>query len=277
MLLRTHCIINLGIILLSILLTSTGEKISRKGGIPLWNLTRTHEYEDNIVTSRLDVMQPVVWLYRGIREVYNRILGPTGGRDMGDRFQKHISNNVPFPCNIRGFRSSTVPKSVHQLRPGDIDIIAAMGDSLTSATGANSRNILEALIENRGLSWSIGGQGNWRTTLTLPNIMKEFNPKLFGYSLSDAYVIHKPAQFNVAENIATASDMPFNARTLLNRMKEDNRVRWKEHWKLVTLMIGGNDFCSDVCYQTNATQWINQDQERYLLKTLRYMRDNYPR
>lgn len=205
------------------------------------------------------------------------MLGPTGTRDTGDRFQKRIPDNVPFPCNTRGFRSGKVPKSVHQLRPGDIDIIAAMGDSLTSATGANSRNILEALIENRGLSWSGGGQGNWRTTLTLPNIMKEFNPKLFGYSLSDAYVIHKPAQFNVAENIATASDMPFNAKTLLQRMKEDSRVKWKEHWKLVTLMIGGNDFCSDVCYQTNATQWINQDQERYLIKTLRYMRDTYPR
>lgn len=43
--------------------------------------------------------------------------------------------------------------------PGDIDIIAALGDSLTSATAANSANILEVLVENRGLSWCIGGQG----------------------------------------------------------------------------------------------------------------------
>lgn len=41
----------------------------------------------------------------------------------------------------------------------DIDIIAALGDSLTSATAANSANILEVLVENRGLSWCIGGQG----------------------------------------------------------------------------------------------------------------------
>lgn len=63
---------------------------------------------------------------------------------------------------------------------GDIDIIAAVGDSLTSATAANSAALWEVLIENRGVSWCIGGQGTWRTHLTLPNILKEFNPKLFG-------------------------------------------------------------------------------------------------
>lgn len=40
---------------------------------------------------------------------------------------------------------------------GDIDIVAAVGDSLTSATAANSAALWEVLIENRGLSWCIGG------------------------------------------------------------------------------------------------------------------------
>lgn len=105
----------------------------------------------------------------------------------------------------------------------DIDIIAALGDSLTSATAANSVNLLEVLVENRGLSWCIGGQNNWRSHLTLPNIMKEFNPKLFGYSLADSYNVHNTSQFNTAENIATTSDMPYNARALVERMKQDRR------------------------------------------------------
>lgn len=74
MLFRTDLPMKFVIIVISIISVSNGEKISRNAGIPLWNLTRTHEYEDNIVTSRLDVMQPVVWLYRGIREVYNRFV-----------------------------------------------------------------------------------------------------------------------------------------------------------------------------------------------------------
>lgn len=55
------------------------------------------------------------------------------------------------------------------------------------------------------------------------------------------------------------------------------RVDMQNHWKLLTLMIGGNDFCSDICYQTNATLWMNESQERNLIKTLRYLRDNMPR
>lgn len=45
----------------------------------------------------------------------------------------------------------------------------------------------------------------------------------------------------------------------------------------MTFMIGGNDFCSDICYQTNATQWLNANQEANIIKTLRYMRNNMPR
>lgn len=44
------------------------------------------------------------------------------------------------------------------LHPGDIDIVAAMGDSITAGTGANALTLFESLfIENRGVSFSIGG------------------------------------------------------------------------------------------------------------------------
>ncbi|XP_055596724.1 phospholipase B1, membrane-associated-like [Uranotaenia lowii] len=251
--------------------------INRQRGNILKNLTKTHSYEDHIVTSSLDASRPIRMFYRGFREVYNRLLGPTGDRIRGAFLQPHIMPNVPFPCDVRGYRSAEVPTSVHQLRPGDIDIISAVGDSLTSATAANSVALWELLIENRGLAWCIGGQGTWRTHLTLPNILKEFNPDLFGYSLFDSYNVHHSAQFNVAENIATTTDMPYNAAKLVERMKLDPRVRWEKQWKLLTFMIGGNDFCSDVCYQTNATEWINREQEKALIKTLRYLRHNMPR
>ncbi|XP_037917626.1 phospholipase B1, membrane-associated-like [Hermetia illucens] len=258
-------------------LGNPGNVIGRMRGNIFRNLTKTQQYENNIVTSRLDSSAQIRKLYRNFRELYSRLLGGTGQRTSGDFLQKRIPNNIPFPCRGEGYRSRTIPTSVHQLRPGDIDIVAAMGDSLTAATAANSRTLLEVLVENRGVSWSIGGQGTWRSHLTLPNILKVFNPKLFGYSLSDAYNVHRSAQFNVAENIAATSDMPYNAEKLVKRMKLDARVDMQNHWKLLTLMIGGNDFCSDICYQTNATLWMNESQERNLIKTLRYLRDNMPR
>lgn len=71
--------------------------------------------------------------------------------------------------------------------------------------------------------------------------------------------------------------MPYSAKVLYGRMSSDPRVSMKKHWKLVTLMVGGNDFCSDVCYLTNATQWIVKEQERYIIKTLKYMKKKFPR
>lgn len=198
-------------------------RISRIKGNIFTNLTTTQEFEDHIVTSSLDNSPLIRMFYRGLREVYSRLLPGTGERHDSERFQQRVPASTKFPCRVDGFKSKKLPKSVHQLRPGDIDIIAAVGDSLTSATAANSVGLWEVLVENRGLSWCIGGQGNWRTHLTLPNILKEFNPKLFGFSLSDAYNVHQSAQFNVAENIATTSDMPYNARKLMNRMKLDAR------------------------------------------------------
>lgn len=84
--------------------------------------------------------------------------------------------------------------SVHKLRPGDIDIVGAIGDSLTAGNGALATNILQVVIENKGVSWSIGGQGSWHKYLTLPNILKVFNPNLYGYSLSDGYSVQKVAR-----------------------------------------------------------------------------------
>lgn len=65
-----------------------------------------------------------------------------------------------------------MPESVHKLRPGDIDVIAAMGDSLTAGAGAFADSVLQIVVENRGIAAAGGGQGTWRQYLTLPNILK---------------------------------------------------------------------------------------------------------
>lgn len=93
-------------------------KISRIKGNILRNITGTQEFEDHIVTSSLDNSMMIRMFYRGFREFYNRLVTGTGERHNSERFQRRVPNNVPFPCDIRGFKSQKVPKSVHQLRPG---------------------------------------------------------------------------------------------------------------------------------------------------------------
>ncbi|XP_076172661.1 phospholipase B1, membrane-associated isoform X2 [Ptiloglossa arizonensis] len=194
----------------------------------------------------------------------------------GRILQDEVSSNVPFPCNVTGGRSSKVPESVNRLRPGDIDVIAAMGDSLTAGNGIFSTNLFQIGIENRGVSASIGGEGTWRTYLTLPNILKEYNPNLMGYSLGDSLLPHQASQLNVAEAGAMSRDMPFMARYLINKIKRSPKINIKKHWKLISLMIGSNDFCSDICHISSP--WSVLEAHRTdLVKTLRILRDNLPR
>lgn len=61
---------------------------------------------------------------------------------------------------------------MHRLRPGDIDVVAGLGDSLVAGSGAMEEFAVGTFIEARGVSWCTGGQGNWRKFLTLPNILK---------------------------------------------------------------------------------------------------------
>ncbi|TGZ38865.1 phospholipase B1, membrane-associated-like [Temnothorax longispinosus] len=206
----------------------------------------------------------------GMEERYLR-----AARD-ANKVQKIIPDNVPFPCNVTGGRSSKVPKSVHKLRPGDIDVIAAMGDSLTAGAGIFAGSLLQVAIENRGVTAAGGGQGTWRQYLTVPNIIKEFNPNLIGYALGDSLTIHKASQLNVAEIGAESGDIAYMAEILVKRIKNDPRIDVQKHWKFISLMIGSNDFCSELCWIPSPWS-ILETHKTDLLQALRTLRDNLPR
>ncbi|EDV96614.1 phospholipase B1, membrane-associated [Drosophila grimshawi] len=178
--------------------------------------------------------------------------------------------------NGPGRRSDERPTSVHRLRPGDIDIIGAMGDSLTAGNGVFATNLGHVTVENRGVVWSIGGQDNWRKYLTLPNILKEFNPNLYGYSLKDGLSTERSSRFNVAELAAMSRDMPYMAKVLVKRMQRDPNVNMTHDWKLITMFIGNNDFCTDICYYPQPELTVTWHKQN-MLKTYRYLRDNVPR
>lgn len=162
------------------------------------------------------------------------------------------------------------------MRPGDIDVIGALGDSLTAGNGIFASNLFHVTVENRGASWSIGGQYNWRKYLTLPNILKEFNPNLYGYSLRDGLSTDRSSRFNVAELAAMSRDVPYMAKVLVKRMQRDPHVNMTHDWKLVTLFIGNNDFCTDICYYPKPELTVSYH-EQNMVKTYRYLRDHVPR
>lgn len=232
-----------------------------------------------------DLLQPI---YRSVRLLGLGITGYSGDdprnvekvRDMGKTQRSSIRTRSLLKfCDAEngpGKRSETRPTSVHRLRPGDIDIVGAMGDSLTAGNGIFASNLLHVTVENRGVSFAIGGQDNWRKYLTLPNILKEFNPNLYGYSLKDGLASDRSSRFNVAELGAMSRDTPYEANVLVKRMSRDPRVNMTTDWKLVTLLIGNNDFCTDVCFYPDPEVTVKLH-EQNMLKTYRYLRDNVPR
>ncbi|XP_026194756.1 phospholipase B1, membrane-associated-like [Anabas testudineus] len=152
-----------------------------------------------------------------------------------------------IPCADRS-PSPTTPTSVHELRPGDIKVVAAVGDSLTAANGVGAKkdNILLVINEYRGLSWSIGGDENITTVTTLPNILKQFNPSLTGFSEGIGDENSPKAFLNQAVPGATSSDMVQQVRVLVDKMKSDSGIDFNNDWKVITMFIGGNDLC-DFC------------------------------
>ena len=76
-------------------------------------------------------------------------------------------NRFKCPTLLKKYPRAT---SVHKLRPADIEVVGAMGDSLTAANGALATNLTEVRNEYRGVSWSIGGQNtDIKQLVTLPS------------------------------------------------------------------------------------------------------------
>lgn len=96
------------------------------------------------------------------------------------RRQRAISASTPFFCQdtVPWGRSRERPTSVHKLRPGDIDVVAAIGDSLVAGSGALEEFALGAFVEYRGVSWCAGkriSDTDWYILQTLPLLFSTLN------------------------------------------------------------------------------------------------------
>ncbi|XP_074844506.1 phospholipase B1, membrane-associated [Carettochelys insculpta] len=197
---------------------------------PIEEKTDFFDLQANITLTCPTVRKPFLGTYKNSNYLYPTV-EPTN---------KPIQNwGSDLSCPEQA-PSVSVPTSVHKLRPRDIKVIAALGDSLTAAVGANTTNLNDLHTAWRGLSWSIGGDGTLEAHTTLPNILKKFNPELFGFSTGTET---ETARFNLAVSGAKANNMSAQARELVKLMRDSLKINFKEDWKLITLFIGVNDLC----------------------------------
>ena len=89
--------------------------------------------------------------------------------------------------------------------PADIDVVAGIGDylvagtaALANTTGDTFKNFPEVsfAMGKKKCSHSVrfytqsftGGVGDWRTSTTIPNILRQFNPNLIGFSVGTVQI-----------------------------------------------------------------------------------------
>lgn len=158
---------------------------------------------------------------------------------------------------------------VGNLRPGNIKVVMAMGDSITAGMSVHDSWVV-SLKEYRGTSFSIGADAD----STVPNFLsKSTGFKAFGASSGNAR-IHADNGFNAAIVGAKAQDMPSQAKWLVEKLKASPSVNMTHDWKLLTIWIGSNNLC-DVCKDDANNNGANY--EKNLVAALQYLYDHVPR
>lgn len=119
--------------------------------------------------------------------------------------------------------------------------VAALGDSLTAAFGAEATSIFNLFTDYRDVSWSGGGVKHF----TLPNVLKTlYNPNIKGYAVGSGDAESYNAQFNDAITGGTVLTLTQEINILADKIARDNTIA-KDGWLMVTLMIGANDLCAE--------------------------------
>jgi len=190
-------------------------------------------------------------------KVFPNITNETDARIFATLLQKDFNNYLksqegpaqtvaPFPCPLTG-RSNPRPTNAKRLLPGDVDVAASIGDSLVAAMGALSTTIFTIFTEYRGHSFGGGDEKTFNNFVTVPAILKLYNPNLKGAAVGNGDANSANAVLNVAVSGARSYQLATQLTNLENKMK--NLGVTANDWKLITLFIGGNDLC-DYCTDT---------------------------
>lgn len=123
------------------------------------------------------------------------------------------------------------PADVQHLKPVDIKVLGAFGDSFTAGFAIHGLP-----IENREEVYVTGGKAG---AVTVGNFFKHYGDKI--------------ALHNVAVSGDVVQGMDKQAKRLITAVKGDKSVDFENDWKMVTILIGGNNQCA-ACYGAAANQ-----------------------
>lgn len=111
--------------------------------------------------------------------------------------------------------------------------------------------------------------------MTIPNILKVFNPSLTGYSTGTGEFLSWHSHMNVAFPVSADEDALRQAKILVKKMKEDPNINIADDWKMITIFFGANDLCSAQCYDKQKASPMSHAKK--LMAALDYLQKTLPR
>jgi len=194
-------------------------------------------------------------------------------------FLSNLSNNhSPIHTIDKCYNlTSHTPRNVHNLHINNIDVVIGMGDSITAGFGI--KGTIGLYHEYRGRSWSMGGD---KGQLTLPNLIRYYNPNIRGYSIGshklevcydtkcNTEYYPKLDNYNSAQSGSTTNNLIHQIEYLKKRVNVSDKI---DKWKLITLLIGANDLCG-ICSNNDFQPELFR---KNLREALFELKNNFPK
>ncbi|XP_065058871.1 phospholipase B1, membrane-associated-like [Rhopilema esculentum] len=140
-----------------------------------------------------------------------------------------------FPCSVPTTHNSKA-NSVNQLQPKDIDVILSLGGAFSTGVATGSLTVPGLFSSHKTRSFSIGGKLTVEHFITLPSILKKFNPSLKG-------AIFEEETFSTINYGSSIRQLPRRALNLIRKLETRKDVDFERSWKLLTLSLDFDDYC----------------------------------
>ncbi|KAI7848208.1 hypothetical protein BDC45DRAFT_450680 [Circinella umbellata] len=190
---------------------------------------------------------------------------------------------------------SSPPAGPHDLRPDDIKVIAALGDSIMAGfalegindgKGGSGLLNVSSFTEYRGQSWGMGGDDG---AITLANMVSHYNTSLEGRSQGshiaticyadlclDQFRYKNKDVLNGALSGGIAMNLKDELDYLILRMKELPGINFETDWKMITIQIGSNDQCAS-CNNPFSDEVTTEKFGGYMDEAIQRIKDEIPR
>jgi phospholipase B1 len=204
--------------------------------------------------------------------------------------QKPLPSSREYPPSLPRLKENPIkqcsplpphtPKDIHDLQPNDINVVMAIGDSITAAFGVMGRE--GWLDEFRGQSAPIGGDPD---AITAAAFLRWFNPNVQGLAVG-YHFLETPGDawypdidvLDGAQSGATAEQLIPQVRYIASQAVQNPQIDYLNDWKVLSMLVGANDVCG-LCSDDPrpSVHHAGKQYEKHIKRVFQEIYDTIPR